>query len=86
MRLDWGAVILQAWISSCDSGDNVFLNTEWSPGQGDFANGLMDLLIDLRKEARANKDFATADQIRDALKDAGVTLEDRAGGTEWTVA
>ena len=60
--------------------------TEWSPGQGDFAEGLMNLLIDLRKAARDNKDFATADQIRDALQDAGVTLEDRAGGTEWTVA
>ena len=42
------------------------------------------LLIELRAAARKNKDFATADQIRDQLSRLGVTLEDRPGGTEWT--
>ncbi len=46
---------------------------------------LMQLVIDLRTTARANKDFATADIVRDRLADIGVTLEDRAGGTEWEV-
>ena len=45
---------------------------------------LMKLLIDLRAEARKRKDFATADRIRNGLSEIGVTLEDRAGGTEWT--
>ena len=45
---------------------------------------LMELLIDLRAEARAKKDFATGDKIRNSLAAAGVTLEDRKGGpTEW---
>ena len=44
---------------------------------------LMDLLIELRAAARKNKDFATADRIRDALSDMGVVLEDRKGGTHW---
>ena len=44
----------------------------------------MDLLIELRAEARKNKDFATADQIRNALAEIGITLEDRPGGTEWS--
>ncbi|MBQ9372983.1 MAG: cysteine--tRNA ligase [Thermoguttaceae bacterium] len=41
---------------------------------------LMNLIIDLRRAAKKNKDFATADQIRDRLKELGITLEDRPGG------
>jgi cysteinyl-tRNA synthetase len=45
---------------------------------------LMQLLIDLRAEARARKDFATGDKIRSTLAEIGITLEDRKGGaTEW---
>ncbi len=51
-----------------------------------LAGDLMKLLIDLRAEARKKKDFATADRIRNGLTEIGVTLEDRAGGTEWTAA
>ncbi|MGA2063614.1 MAG: cysteine--tRNA ligase [Thermoguttaceae bacterium] len=46
---------------------------------------LMGLLIDLRAEARAKKDFATADRIRKGLSGLGITLEDRSGGTGWTL-
>ncbi|MGL4942730.1 MAG: cysteine--tRNA ligase [Thermoguttaceae bacterium] len=46
---------------------------------------LMELLISLRNQARKNKDFATADQIRNSLTALGVTLEDRAGETTWSV-
>ncbi|HLA85820.1 MAG TPA: cysteine--tRNA ligase [Thermoguttaceae bacterium] len=49
-----------------------------------LVDGLMQLLIELRAAARKNKDFATADRIRTALGELGVTLEDRPGGTEWT--
>jgi cysteinyl-tRNA synthetase len=44
---------------------------------------LIRLLIELRAEARANKDFARSDQIRDELAALGITLEDRADGTIW---
>jgi cysteinyl-tRNA synthetase len=46
-------------------------------------DGLVRLLIDLRAQTRANKDWATADTIRDRLKELGVVLEDRADGTVW---
>ena len=44
---------------------------------------LMQLMLALREEARANKDFATADRIRDGLLEMGITIEDRADGTQW---
>jgi cysteinyl-tRNA synthetase len=52
-------------------------------GQDQLVQGLMQLLIDLRAEARKAKNFALGDQIRKRLTDLGVTLEDRPGGTGW---
>lgn len=58
--------------------------TEWSGGGDEALEGVMQLLIDIRANARKEKDFATGDAVRDRLAAIGVTLEDRAGGTEWT--
>jgi cysteinyl-tRNA synthetase len=51
--------------------------------QSGLADELMQLIIQLRAEARKKKDFATADAIRDGLAKLKITLEDRAGGTTW---
>ncbi|MAT70818.1 MAG: cysteine--tRNA ligase [Planctomycetaceae bacterium] len=59
---------------------------EWTGGGPDAVDGVMQLLIQIRADARAAKDFATGDAVRDRLKEIGVTLEDRAGGTEWVKA
>jgi len=58
---------------------------EKAAGSDELAGKLMKLLIDLRAESRKKKDFATADRIRNGLTEIGVTLEDRPGGTEWSV-
>ncbi len=58
---------------------------EKTGGNDALVNGLMQLLLDLRAEARKGKNFALADQIRKRLGDLGVTLEDRPGGTGWRV-
>jgi cysteinyl-tRNA synthetase len=44
---------------------------------------LMALLIKLRADARASKNFAIADGVRNGLTEIGITLEDRADGTIW---
>ena len=49
-----------------------------------LASSLMELLIQLRAEARKSKNFALADQIRKSLTEIGVVLEDRADGTGWS--
>jgi len=46
----------------------------------------MQLLIQLRQEARQQKNFALADSIRKGLEKIGITLEDRPGGTIWRKA
>lgn len=50
-----------------------------------LVDDLLHLLIDLRAEARASKNFALADRIRKSLGDMGVALEDRAGSTDWII-
>jgi cysteinyl-tRNA synthetase len=52
-------------------------------GSAEREDGLMRLLIDLRAAARSSRDWATADRIRQALGELGVTLEDRPDGTIW---
>ncbi|MGI9458214.1 MAG: cysteine--tRNA ligase [Aeoliella sp.] len=60
--------------------------TEWTGGDENSLDSVVQMLIKLRQTARANKDFATGDAVRDRLSAIGVTLEDRAGGTDWTRA
>ena len=43
-------------------------------------NSVMDLLIEIRKEAKAKRDFATSDKIRNQLAGAGINLKDEKGG------
>jgi cysteinyl-tRNA synthetase len=68
---------------------SAILGLFWAPvevatgGDDKLVGGLMQLLIDLRAEARKAKNFALGDQIRKRLTELGVTLEDRAGGTNW---
>jgi cysteinyl-tRNA synthetase len=53
---------------------------QWFRGEGDEG---VEKLITARAEAKARRDFAEADRIRDELKGAGVLLEDGPQGTTW---
>jgi cysteinyl-tRNA synthetase len=50
---------------------------------GKLEAGLIQLLIDVRAEARKQKHFALSDMIRDGLKRIGIALEDKKDGTVW---
>jgi len=47
-------------------------------------DSLVSVMIDQRAQARADKDWAAADRIRDAIAAAGITLEDSPDGTHWS--
>jgi cysteinyl-tRNA synthetase len=62
----------------------------WSGGGGsEDLRGVVDALVkgllEKRAEARASKDFATADAIRDQIKAAGIEIEDTPDGPRWSV-
>ncbi len=53
-------------------------------GDDEFAGKLMELIIAIRADARASKNWGIADRVRDGLKELSVTLEDRPdGSTGW---
>jgi len=59
-------------------------NTESQIG-GDKLDGVVEMLIGMRNDARANKDWALSDKIRDELQDLGIQLKDGADGTIFSV-
>jgi len=52
-------------------------------GESDLSDSEIDELIQEREQARAEKNWARADEIRDKLQDAAIQLEDREGKTFW---
>ena len=57
---------------------------ESAPDSDELTGKLMELLIELRKQARQEKNFSLADSIRDQLSKINITLEDRPdGSTTW---
>jgi len=50
---------------------------------GDLSTELVNLMVQIRDEARRKNDWETADKIRNRLREIGVYLEDTAEGTEW---
>jgi cysteinyl-tRNA synthetase len=47
-------------------------------------DGLLGLIVNLRNQAKANKDYATSDKIREGLKQIGFQLNDnKQGTTDW---
>jgi cysteinyl-tRNA synthetase len=66
--------------------DILGLAPEEQSGQKDEnIEGLMGTIIDIRAEARAKKDFATSDQIRDKLLKVNIQIKDGKEGATWEI-
>ncbi|WP_417871176.1 cysteine--tRNA ligase [Winogradskyella sp.] len=60
------------------------VNDTKEDSSADKLTGAVEILIEMRNEARKNKDFALSDKIRDELADAGIQLKDSREGTTFT--
>jgi cysteinyl-tRNA synthetase len=60
------------------------------PEASDLANvitgDLIEMILQLRSDAKSNRDFATADRIRNELTDLGITIKDRKDGADWEIS
>lgn len=59
------------------------LKEEADGGSDGTVDGLMSLILDIRANARAQKDFGTSDKIRDALAEVGIAVKDGKEGVSW---
>ena len=60
------------------------LQLEEQSGSGNAADPFIDLLVSLRRDLRAEKNWALSDKLRNELKALGVILEDSKDGTTWS--
>ena len=69
--------------------DILGLTDEQSAGgskQAELTSNLIDMLLNMRLDAKARKDFATSDKIRDELAKMGVVVRDRKDGFDWEIS
>ena len=65
--------------------DILGMKGEQTDNSLNIIESLMDVILSLRSEARANKDWAKSDLIRDELSKAGITIKDGKDGASWTM-
>lgn len=65
--------------------EDIFGITQISASDNGTLDGVMQLLMDIRKESKAKKDYATSDKIRNQLTSLGIELKDeKDGGMSWS--
>ena len=57
-----------------------------SAKSADMLKGIIELLLELREDARKAKDYAAADKIRDRLGELGITVSDTKDGSTWKMS
>ena len=88
---DHHATLTQADIDELKQVFEIFvfetmgLRDEASSDNTALIDGLMQMILDMRATAKANKDWATSDKIRDALGALGVTVKDGKDGATWSI-
>lgn len=69
-------------VLGCDPWDDAWARSD--AGLEEVVSGLVKSLLEEREAARARKDFASADRIRDRITELGLTLEDTPDGPRWS--
>jgi cysteinyl-tRNA synthetase len=66
--------------------DILGLKEEKAGNQDEIVGGLMELILDLRKDSRLKKDFSTSDRIRNTLQKLNISVKDTKDGATWEIA
>lgn len=61
------------------------MKSEQSDNTSNIIEGLMSIIAEMRADARANKDWAKSDMIRDRLSEVGITIKDGKDGAKWEI-
>ena len=61
------------------------LKEDTSTSDSGVTDGLMELVLSLRQNAKTNKDYTTSDKIRDELTKLGISVKDTKDGTSWNI-
>ena len=86
---DGKAAMTQQDIDECRKVFETFafqilgLKDETASDQTEVLGGLMDMILDIRQQAKAAKDWPTSDRIRDRLQALGITVKDGKDGATW---
>ena len=59
-------------------------NEEGGGDNSKLSESLVELILNMRNEAKSNKDYATSDKLRDALAAIQIQIKDSKEGTSWT--
>ncbi|NLK00957.1 MAG: cysteine--tRNA ligase [Clostridia bacterium] len=74
------------FIDLCEDVLGILFSDDQGSSAGDsygLVNDLMELLLEIRERARENKDWGTADTIRDGLVEMGIEIKDTPQGPKW---
>jgi cysteinyl-tRNA synthetase len=67
--------------------EKIFGLTSLSETNNDKLGDVLELLLEIRREAKQKKDFATSDNIRNKLNEKGIIIkDDKEGNTSWSIA
>ena len=86
LRGNLASVRAMLGVLGLDPADPAWGGTATDDRMGAVVDALVSDLLAQRAEARAEKDFATSDAIRDRLKEAGVEITDTPDGQKWSLA
>jgi cysteinyl-tRNA synthetase len=82
---DRGAVSAMLHVLGLNPADPEWTDQTGGPDLAPVVDGLLSLVLEQRSQARARKDWQTADAIRDALTRLGLTIEDTPAGPRWSL-
>ncbi len=88
---DGKETITEEDIRSLENIFDIFINeilglkSEVSEDNSELVDKLMSTILSMRKEAKQNKDWATADRIREELGKINITVKDTKDGAEWSI-